>query len=156
LNIIGIDPGSHRVGYSILSKQNQNKLSLLEYGVIHVPKDRVVPYNLLYIKSELIHILDRFDPKIACIEKLFFNTNQKTAILVSESRGSILLTLLERDIQIIELTVTQIKKGITGSGTSTKLSIKKSLEVLFGNQLQNIDDSWDAIAAAFVGNSMIR
>jgi crossover junction endodeoxyribonuclease RuvC len=153
---LGVDPGSHRIGYSILSKESRNKLSLLTYGVIQVPKTEVPPQNLLYIKKELQSIIDVYQPDVASVEKLFFNTNLKTAMNVSESRGAILLTLLENRIRVVELTVTQIKKGITGSGTATKKNVKKSLEILLGEKLENIDDSWDAIAAAVVGNSLIR
>ena len=156
MRLLGIDPGSHRVGYSILSKESRNRLSLLTYGVIQVPKTEVPPQNLLFIKRELQSIIDTYQPEVASVEKLFFNTNVKTAMNVSESRGAIMLTLLENHIKIVELTVTQIKKGITGSGTATKKSIKKSLEILLGEPLENIDDSWDAIAAAIVGNSLIR
>lgn len=155
MKIIGIDPGSHRVGYAILEKLNR-KISILDYGTIEVPPNTPSPDNLLIIRNELKSLIQLNKPEVASIEELFFFKNQKTVANVYESRGVILLTVFEEGLKIIEPTVTQIKKGVTGSGTADKKQVKAALKLLLGlKELKGHDDSWDAVATGFVGLSMI-
>ena len=152
--MIGIDPGSHRIGYSILERK-KNKIDLLASGTIEIPPKTSSPENLVLIREELREILEEFHPDHASVEELFFHKNQKTAGRVYEARGCILLTLSEFSVRIIQPTVTQIKKGTTGNGNADKRQIRQALKLLLGlKELSGHDDSWDAVAAAFVGFAM--
>ncbi|MCE9501012.1 MAG: crossover junction endodeoxyribonuclease RuvC [Leptospira sp.] len=153
--MIGIDPGSHRVGYSILEKKERNKISLLTYGTIDIQPGTKSPENLIVIRKTLSRLLDEYTPGLASVEELFFSKNQKTAGRVYESRGCILLTLAESGVRIIEPSVTQIKKGTTGNGTADKKQVRQALKLILGlDDLSGHDDSWDAVAAGFVGFAM--
>ena len=157
MKILGIDPGSHRVGYAMLVRgAKRNQIQLLEYNVIDVAAKTPSPQNLLEIRQKLADLIAYYKPEYASVEKLFFHKNSKTAGSVYEARGVILVTLAEQGIQILEPTVTQIKKGITGNGNAQKADVKQALELILRVELEHkLDDSWDAIAAAFVGNSMV-
>ena len=51
----------------------------------------------------------------------------------------------------------QIKKGVTGSGTADKKQVKEAIKLILGlKELKGHDDSWDAVAAGFVGLAMFR
>ncbi|AYR10165.1 crossover junction endodeoxyribonuclease RuvC [Leptospira borgpetersenii serovar Hardjo-bovis] len=154
LRIIGIDPGSHRAGYAILEK-TASKIRILAYGTVEVPSGTPSPNNLLVLRKGLTEILKEFKPSIASVEEMFFAKNKKTASRVFESRGVLLVTLAEMNIQILEPTVSQIKKGTTGSGNADKKQIRQALKLLLDiDLLKGHDDSWDAVAAAYVGLSM--
>ncbi|EKR74671.1 crossover junction endodeoxyribonuclease RuvC [Leptospira noguchii] len=154
LRIIGIDPGSHRAGYAVLEKK-ASKIKILNYGTVEVPPRTPSPDNLVILRKGLKEILEEFNPSIASVEEMFFAKNKKTASRVFESRGVLLVTLAEMNIQVLEPTVSQIKKGTTGSGTADKKQIRQALKLLLNvDLLKGHDDSWDAIAAAYVGLSM--
>jgi crossover junction endodeoxyribonuclease RuvC len=156
--IIGIDPGSHRVGYAILDREDRTrKVKLIDYGTIEVESEIQSPESLLLVHSELKAILKKYKPEVASVEELFFFKNQKTVAQVYEARGVILFTLIERGLKILEPTITQIKKGVTGSGTADKKQVKEAIKLILGlKELKGHDDSWDAVAAAFVGLAMFR
>lgn len=154
MRILGIDPGSHRLGYAILQKE-KSLIRVLTYGTIEVPPGTKSPVNLIAIRRQLDAILDEYKPEMASIEELFFAKNKTTAARVYESRGVVLLTLGEHNVPFVEPTASQIKKGTTGSGTADKKSVKSALKLLLGLQeLTGHDDSWDAIASAYVGLAM--
>ncbi|AYV56511.1 crossover junction endodeoxyribonuclease RuvC [Leptospira kmetyi] len=154
MRIIGIDPGSHRAGYAVLEKAS-SKIRILTYGTVEVPSGTPSPENLLILRKGLVDLLEEYKPAIASVEEMFFAKNKKTASRVFESRGVLLLTLAELNIRILEPTVSQIKKGTTGSGTADKKQIRQALKILLGiDLLKGHDDSWDAVAAAYVGLSM--
>ncbi|EPG66354.1 crossover junction endodeoxyribonuclease RuvC [Leptospira wolffii] len=155
MRILGIDPGSHRLGYAVLHKE-KSRIQVLTYGTIEVPPGTKSPVNLIAIRRQLDAILDEYRPEIASVEDLFFSKNRTTAAQVYESRGVVLLTLGEHNIQILEPTASQIKKGTTGSGTADKKNVKSALKLLLSlEELTGHDDSWDAIASAYVGLAMV-
>lgn len=154
--MIGIDPGSHRTGIAILEKTSKSIPKVLYYETIESPPLTNLPTALKILRNSLGVILDSYQPKFASVEEIFFSKNLKTATRVFQARGVALLTLAERDIQIYEPTVTQIKKGVTSSGKADKKQIHASLKILLNlGDLKGLDDSWDAIAAGFVGFSFI-
>jgi crossover junction endodeoxyribonuclease RuvC len=153
---MGIDPGSHRLGFAFLEK---NKLSrarpiLLEYGTIEIPPKTESPENLIHIHSELNRLVEIYKPDLACVENLFFSKNKKTAQMVYEARGVILLSLGMHSIPIVQLTANQIKKGVSASGTADKKAIRRSIQIILGITAKGHDDAWDAIACAFVGSGL--
>lgn len=156
--IIGIDPGSHRVGYAILDRDDKTrKVTLIDYGTIEVKSEIQSPESLLLVHTELKDLLKKYKPEVASVEELFFFKNQKTVAQVYEARGVILFTLIERGLKILEPTITQIKKGVTGSGTADKKQVKEAIKLILGlKDLKGHDDSWDAVAAGFVGLAMYR
>lgn len=159
MKILGIDPGSHRVGFAILSfsEERRNRPTLEGYGTIEVPPKTPSPDNLLQIKTELDAILKKHRPNLACVEELFFVQNITTGMRVSESRGVILLALGEHAVPVVQPTATQIKKGISAKGNATKAEVRAAIQMILGFQnLTGHDDSWDAIACAFVGKSLAQ
>ncbi len=159
MRIIGIDPGSHRVGYAVLlfPEANRSRPELLTYGTIEVLPKTPSPDNLLQIKYELDSILTEYQPNFGSVEELFFLKNVTTGMRVSESRGVILLSLGEKNIPAVQPTATQIKKGISANGSATKKEVRQAIKLILGfKDLKGHDDSWDAIAAAFVGKSLVQ
>lgn len=154
--MIGIDPGSHRTGIAILEKTGHSVPKVLHYETIESPPLTNLPSALKILRNSLVSILDTYQPNYASIEEIFFSKNLKTASRVFQARGVALLTVAEKNISIYEPTVTQIKKGVTSSGKADKKQIHASLKLLLNlGDLKGLDDSWDAIAAGFVGFSFI-
>jgi len=157
MRIIGIDPGSHRIGFSILERDAKlrSKSRIVEYGTIEIPPGTKSPENLQILRDRLLQILQNHSPQIACVEDIFYAKNMKTAKTVTESRGVILLLLADQGLKILQPSATQIKKGVTGSGSANKKDISRALQIIFAlDSIDGLDDSWDAIAAGFVGLSM--
>ena len=149
---LGIDPGSHRVGYAFMERsQSRIRPAVLDYGTIEIPPKTASPGNLIIIQKELNFLINKIKPDRVCVENLFFSKNKKTAQKVYEARGVILLILGMHNIPIFELTANQIKKGISASGTADKKAIRRSVQLILGMTPEGHDDSWDAIACAFVG-----
>lgn len=130
---------------------------MIDYGTIEVGSEIQSPESLLLVHSELKSILKKYKPELASVEELFFFKNQKTVAQVYEARGVIMFTLVEKGLLILEPTITQIKKGVTGSGTADKKQVKEAIKLILGlRELKGHDDSWDAVAAGFVGLAMHR
>lgn len=148
MRIIGIDPGMAIVGYSILDA-NGDDLKLVTSGSIQTDKNLSDSKRIKEIYNDLTYLIEKYRPKVASIEKLFFFKNQKTVMPVSQARGAILLALENFDIEIFEFTPIEIKQTLTGYGRAHKDEVAKSVEiVLSGQEIPKLDDTVDSIAMA--------
>ena len=90
---LGIDPGTRRMGYGLVSKVGR-ETTLVDAGIIKInSKDDLGA--LLEIKRGVSELVAKNKPALVAIEKLFFAKNQKTALQVAEARGVALVSCLE-------------------------------------------------------------
>ncbi|MFC1615608.1 crossover junction endodeoxyribonuclease RuvC [Patescibacteria group bacterium] len=148
MRIIGIDPGTAITGFGIIEKYN-NKIKLLDYGCIRTPAGLDMSMRLNQIAEDLSTIIQKWSPKHASIEKLYFKKNIKTGISVAQSRGVILHILAKKGVPQTELSPLEIKSQICGNGNADKKMIQKMVKIILGlNTTPQPDDAADAIAAA--------
>jgi crossover junction endodeoxyribonuclease RuvC len=148
--ILGIDPGSVRVGYGVLEK-NGNEITLKDAGLLSIPQKESSGKRLVSLENDLQKIIHTWKPNRVGVEKIFFTKNKKTGISVAESRGVIMKTLSESHMDIFELSPTTIKMSITGNGKSDKKDVERMVKMILKIQTkQFIDDTIDAIAIGYV------
>jgi len=146
---LGIDPGTRRIGYGIVRKE-MNDTTLIAAGLIDIKSTDDVG-ALRETKKGMDQLIKKYRPDIMGIEKLFFATNQKTAIAVAQARGVILLSAGEHNILIKEYTPNEVKTGITGYGFSDKKAVLKMVKLILKEKdLAIIDDASDALAIAII------
>lgn len=146
--ILGLDPGIADTGFGVISV-DENKLNCLDFGSIKTSSKDDFLDRLEKLDNDLQKIINKYNPELVCIEKLFFNTNAKTALIVGHARGVILLNIKKNNIKLIELTPLQIKQGISNFGRADKNQIKKMVKIILNlKEMPKSDDSADALAAA--------
>ncbi len=148
MRVIGIDPGYAIVGFGVLDYE-RTRFSVVEYGAVTTPADMNFYARLCEIYSDLCYILDRYRPECLSIERLYFTTNQKTAIDVAQARGIVLLAAKQRDIAIFEYTPLQVKQSVTGYGKAVKKQVQEmTARILKLDAVPKPDDTADALAIA--------
>jgi len=148
MRIIGIDPGYAIVGYGVVDYAS-GRFKAIDYGAITTKADKHFDQRLHEIHTDLGTILDEYKPEYMSIEKIFFTTNQKTAIDVAQARGVIILTAKMRGIRIVEYTPLQVKSAVTGYGKATKKQIQEmTARILALGTIPKPDDAADALAVA--------
>jgi len=143
--ILGIDPGTTRIGYGIIEKPKKVR----GYGIIEIKK-RGLPERLVYLERELEKLIKKYEPEVIAVEKLFFAKNKKTALEVAEARGVIILVAARHKIEIKEPTPIFVKQSVTGYGLADKKAVTKMVERLLNiKDLKKFpDDTADALANA--------
>lgn len=146
--ILGIDPGYAIVGYGVLRFEN-NRFSVLDFGAITTPAGMYFPARLKAIHDDLTYLFTKFRPDAMAIEKLFFNTNKKTAVDVAQARGIILLSAQENGAEIFEYTPLQVKQSVVGYGRAEKKQVQEMTRSILGlSAVPKPDDTADALAMA--------
>jgi crossover junction endodeoxyribonuclease RuvC len=147
--ILGIDPGTARLGYGLLRKDG-SKLVHLEHGCFETPKGMPQAERLSSIYASLETLIDRHQPVMVGVEKLFFKKNVKTAMTVSEARGVVLLAMRNRALRIDEFTPMQVKLAVTGYGSADKRQVQEMVRRLLSlREIPRPDDAADALAIAY-------
>src|ERR1700722_7688444 len=148
MQIVGIDPGIGRTGWGVVEVQN-SKLKVHSYGCIETSKDLSTEKRLEEIFKQIVSILQRENPDAFAIEELFFNTNAKTAMVVGQARGVILLAAAQHKIPITFYTPLQVKIAVTGYGRAEKNQVGQMVKVLLHlTTIPKPDDTSDALAIA--------
>ena len=145
--ILGIDPGFDKMGCAVLNKTNSKDELVYSTCIITNRKDSY-ERRLLFIGEKLKKIISRHKPEIVAVEKIFFTTNQKTALKVAEARGIVLYLAALNNTPVIELTPLEIKMALTGYGRADKKQVKKMVQVILKDHREiETDDEIDAMAA---------
>lgn len=148
LVIFGIDPGYAIVGCGIVRYVNNN-FSLMGYGAVTTDKDMPFNERLQKIYNGITELLEKFKPDAVSIERLYFNTNQKTAIDVAQARGVIVLAVQQAGVPIFEYTPLQVKQSIVGYGRAEKIQVQEMTKMfLHLDKIPKPDDAADALALA--------
>ncbi|MBQ6864271.1 MAG: crossover junction endodeoxyribonuclease RuvC [Clostridia bacterium] len=146
--ILGIDPGYAIVGWGIV-RYESNHFKTLDYGAVTTPAGMHFSDRLEKIFDGIDYLLDTYKPDAMSIEKLFFNTNQKTAIDVAQARGVILLAAKKAGVDIFEYTPLQVKQSVVGYGRAEKKQVQEMTRIILNlNAVPKPDDTADALALA--------
>lgn len=148
MRILGIDPGLATIGYALVDKET-NHFDVLEYGVIKTSPEKDNIERLEIIHKNIQELIEEFEPQQMAVEELFFNKNAKTAILVGQARGVILLAGSQAGITVAEYTPLQIKQAVVGYGRADKMQVQQMVKSLLNlSELPKPDDAADALAVS--------
>ena len=146
--ILGIDPGYAIVGWGVLEYKN-NRFRTVDYGEILTQAGTPTSERLHAIYRELTAIIHKYRPDAMAVEELFFNTNQKTGIIVAEARGVILLASVENGVSLYEYTPLHVKQSVVGYGRAEKKQVISMVTMFLGlDKPPKPDDTADALALA--------
>lgn len=125
---LGLDPGIHSIGYGVIETRG-SRVRLLAAGLL-VPKKRSSRYR--EAARELRRLIIKWRPDAAGIEKILFSRNARTAIAVAEMIGALKLAAEESGIFVSEYSPSEIKRTVTGKGTSPKQVVGKMVGAILG------------------------
>ena len=144
--IMGIDPGSARIGYGII--KTNGGLELISCGIIEI-KEQGVGNQIAQAAKRISEIIKKYQPDLAGIEKIYFSKNVKTGIAVAQTRGAIILEISKYRIPIKEFSPSEIKLATANYGLADKKAVAKMVaKILNIEKLTGFDDASDALAVA--------
>ena len=146
--VLGIDPGTTLIGYGLIEAGN-GQYHAIEYGPLRTPPKVENQYRVAAIYDFVHALIERLQPDLVALEKLFFFKNAKTVMAVSEIRGVIILAAVRAGVEICEYTPLQVKQAVTGYGRAGKNQIQAMIKLILNlSELPKPDDVADALAIA--------
>jgi crossover junction endodeoxyribonuclease RuvC len=147
--VLGIDPGTATTGYGLVRDREDGSLESVTYGTILTPAGLPAHQRLSMLFHKLNDLLLLHHPDGVAVEKLFFQTNVKTAIAVGQARGVVLLAVSEAGLDLGEYTPNEVKQAVAGYGSAGKKQVQEMVRVLLAlPEIPKPDDAADALAIA--------
>lgn len=145
--ILGVDPGIAKVGWGAVEEEG-GKQTALEYGLFETLPSSDLDNRLLKIHEFVSGLIAKYQPDILAVEQIYFGANAKTALIVGQARGVIILTAALKSVKTISYTPLQVKIALTGYGRAEKKQIQKLVSSILNLGPITQDDTADALAVA--------
>ncbi|MDJ0788193.1 MAG: crossover junction endodeoxyribonuclease RuvC [Myxococcota bacterium] len=155
MRILGIDPGSTITGYGVVEVRTEAQAGIAANGVRHVAHGTIsgrrgeeLADRLARIHRELADVVLSHRPDVAVVERVFVAANARSALVLGQARGAALAAVAGAGVSIGELSASQIKSAVVGTGNATKAQVKAMVTRLLALPEAPPTDAADALAAA--------
>lgn len=146
--ILGIDPGTLLMGYSIIEVNGQ-KIVLREINVLKLASKKNNYERLQLIHQKVAELVSVFSPHELAIEAPFFGKNVQSMLKLGRAQGVAIAAAMSASIPVTEYSPKKIKQSITGNGNADKEQVWKMLQQIIAKvEKPKYFDASDALAVA--------
>ena len=146
MRVLSIDPGIRTTGFGIIDSKSSS-LSLIACGTINPKVSDNLPLRLNHLFEEVELIINKFSPDIFSIEDMFYSKNVKTAMILGQARGAMIIAAAQANIDIFEYAPRKVKMSVCGNGAATKEQVQYMvMKILNLKEIPGTKDVSDAIA----------
>jgi crossover junction endodeoxyribonuclease RuvC len=157
--VLGVDPGLTRCGYGVVRASDGARPAAVAAGTVETDAQSPVEQRLYELFRGLGALFDEYRPQVVVVERVFFQTNAKTATGVAQASGVALCRAVEHGCEVAQYTSNEVKLAIVGYGAATKGQVQSMVAKQLGLGLVPPPDAADALALALchlVGASLRR
>lgn len=149
MKVLGIDPGSIRCGYALLEDLGGRVPLVHEAGTWNLGESKPLPERLARLQAEVAKILELHKPELLCLEESFVHKNVHSAMVLGHARGVILAGCATAGLRILELSPSEAKKSVAGSGRANKDAVAEMCRRQLALETLPVGpDATDALALA--------
>lgn len=130
--IMGIDPGTNRMGYGVLEVLGKNQLRAVVIGDVDMTKMKDPYDKLRYIFDRVLALVDEYQPDEVALESPFFGENVQSMLKLGRAQGVAMAAALCRGHKVFEYAPRRIKQAITGNGGAAKEQVASMLKGMLG------------------------
>jgi crossover junction endodeoxyribonuclease RuvC len=146
--VLGIDPGLSRCGFGLVESARPRPI-MRDYGIMHTPHTDDLPQRLSSMLEQMQRLLDQHRPDVVVVERVFFQTNARTAMGVAQASGLAMALAHQRGCEVIQYTSNEVKQSITGFGAADKAQVQQMVARTLGLEtIPKPADAADALALA--------
>jgi crossover junction endodeoxyribonuclease RuvC len=150
--VLGIDPAAAgATGYAVIEADpaRRGAFRVLHYGAVKPARGASAAGRLESIHRLVVDLLEKFSPAAVAVETPFFALNVKTALLLAEVRGVVLLAAEQGRVPVESYSPREIKASVAGHGNASKEQVQVMVRAqLRMEELPRPFDAADALAVA--------
>ncbi len=146
--ILGIDPGTNVMGYSLLQTHARNS-EIVTLNVVNMKKLPDQNSKLMMIYDSTRQLIEQYHPDILAIEEPFYGKNPQSMLKLGRAQGVVIGACLHAGLQVFEYSPRRIKQSITGKGAASKEQVAAMLHAMYAFSTETkYLDATDALAVA--------
>jgi crossover junction endodeoxyribonuclease RuvC len=147
LRVIGIDPGTRRLGWGVVERRGSKHVHIA-HGVVKVDEELPLGERLVVIANKLEQVLEDHAPSHASVESIFFAKDASAAAKLGHARGVALYCCAKVSVRIFEYPPARVKRTVTGSGRADKRAVAMMMQRVLSLKEIPPSDAADALAIA--------
>lgn len=148
MRILGIDPGTLRLGYGVIDRVGPARAAYVECGVIAAPARVERTGRLHTIGRGLRELVEELRPDAVAMEQAFFGKNVQSTLALGEARGVALFVAAECGLAVVGYAPARVKQVVVGHGRATKEQVSYLVRALLSMRRAPEPDAADALAIA--------
>lgn len=149
LRVLGVDPGLTRCGLGVVDVARDRRASLVGVGVVGTSAEQPLDARLLVIATAIDEWLDRYEPEVVAVERVFSQLNVSTVMGVAQASGVVIAAAARRGIPVALHTPSEVKAAVTGSGRADKEAVTRMVTKILRLDISpRPADAADALALA--------
>ncbi|HYA67357.1 MAG TPA: crossover junction endodeoxyribonuclease RuvC [Acidimicrobiales bacterium] len=129
--VLGVDPGLSRCGYGAVMKKD-GKVEAVAGGIIASDPAMALPERLRGLLEELEALVGELRPDAVAVERVFFQTNARTAMATGQASGLALVAAAASGCEVVQYTSNEVKVSVVGYGGATKDQVQRMVASLLG------------------------
>ncbi|MGH8229749.1 MAG: crossover junction endodeoxyribonuclease RuvC [Steroidobacteraceae bacterium] len=145
LRILGLDPGSRRMGYGLVDWQLSGTLHVAHGCICATEASLARRLRVLFEAVEAI--IAKHRPDEVAVERVFVNRNVASALKLGQARGAA-LSAVPLGTSVFEYAPRAIKMAVVGFGGADKRQVAHMMRALLGIEDAIPADAADALAVA--------
>lgn len=145
--IMGIDPGSRKTGYGIISALG-GRLEYLASGIIRIPDSLTLAERLKIIFTSVSDLIEIHIPQEFAIEQVFMSKSAGSALKLGQARGAAIVAAVNHNLPVEEYEARKVKQAVVGTGAADKTQIQHMVKTLLKLPAAPAEDAADALAVA--------
>lgn len=147
--ILGIDPGTRILGYSLLDTDGP-KPQMVVMDVLYLRQIDDFHLRIRKIFDTTQRIIDSYHPDHLAIEAPFAGKNVQSMLKLGKAQGVAIGAAMSRDLSYTEYQPAAIKQRVTGNGNAAKEQVAMMLQSIFCfTDMPQYMDASDALAVAY-------
>ena len=148
VRVLGIDPGTLRMGYGVIDHIGPGRQRYVECGVLSAPASMPREQRLLVIGQELQEVLKELRPQTVAMEQAFVGKNVQSTLALGEARGVATYVVGVHGLNVQGYPPAVIKRAVVGHGRADKGQVGFIIKAMLKLNHAPDEDAADALAIA--------
>ncbi len=159
MRVLGIDPGTAACGFGVVV-ESDGRLREVCHGVIRTPARQRPELRLRTIFEGVRALIAEHAPDTVAMEESFVGADPRTALMVGQARGAILVAAALAGLECTEHMPNRVKQTVAGHGHADKRQVQRMVQILLSLPAPPAPDhAADALAVAIchaLGSPLLR
>ena len=148
VRVLGIDPGTAACGFGVVV-EHDGRLREVCHGVVRTPAGQRPELRLRTIFEAVQALIAEHRPDTVAMEESFVGADPRTALMVGQARGAILVAAALAGLECTEHMPNRVKQTVAGHGHADKQQVQRMVQILLSlPKPPTPDHAADALAVA--------
>jgi crossover junction endodeoxyribonuclease RuvC len=150
MRVLGIDPGTLRMGYGLVEADPQPLAE--DFGVVALPKSMPLENRLYQLYTHVLNLTSVFQPAAIAVEDPFVGKDERRfvgpAIAVGQAQAVVLIGAAGQGIPVFHYSPAQVQLCVTDYGAASKEQMRQTIAATLGLAEIPEPDAADALSVS--------